>query len=133
MDSRKEFNGRSIEDVQQNFFLSELPSRKDCEYRYHKLGLKAPPGTAVLFQYNCSLIASAVLNRTERFGKAKGGYEGALYFDARSIKIFDPIGPTDVFRIWPEFKGFGRAKWSLNPARYPTFITELLGIETAKG
>jgi|GEM_PF-3865403 len=43
MDSRKEFNGRSIEDVQQDFFLSVLPSRKDCKYYYHKAGLKAPP------------------------------------------------------------------------------------------
>jgi len=59
-------------------------------------------------------------------------YKGALYFDAKSIKIFDPVGPETVFVVWPEFKGFGRVKWLLNPELYPKFITELSGIEMVK-
>ena len=130
MDFRKEFEGRSVEDVQQNFFLVELPSRKDCKYGYHKSGLKAPSGTIVLFQYDSRLIASARLTGTEKFQEPEdGGYEGALYFDSKSITIFDPVGPTRVSRIWPEFKGFGRVKWSLSPERYPKFVEELSGIE----
>jgi len=129
MDAKGEFNGRSTEDVQQNFFLVELPSRTNCKYPYHKAGLKAPPGTIVLFQYDSRLIASAHLIRTEKFEKPEDVYDGALYFDAKSITIFDPIDAEAVFLIWSEFKGFARTKWSLNPDRFPLFVTELSGVK----
>lgn len=132
MDAKGEFNGRSIEDVQQNYFLVELPSRTNCKYPYHKAGLKAPPGTIVFFQYDSRLIASARLTRTEKFENPEDGYDGALYFDAKSISIFDPFDADAVFLIWSEFKGFARTKWSLNPEMYPIFVAELSGVKMIK-
>jgi hypothetical protein len=125
MDAKGEFSGRSIEDVQQDFFLVKLPSRTNCRYPYHKAGLKAPPGTIIFFQYDKRLIASARLTRIEKFEKTEDGYNGALYFDVKSITIFDPIDDEAVSLMWPEFKGFARAKWFLNSEMYPAFVEKL--------
>ena len=52
---------KNIEDLQQKFFLSELPSRSG-KYYYRK-GLIAEPGTMVLFQCQACIIASATLTK----------------------------------------------------------------------
>ena len=61
MDSVKEFPDWSIEKLQHEFFLEDLPFRPDSEYLFHKRGLAAEPGTVVLFQFRGFLVASAVL------------------------------------------------------------------------
>jgi hypothetical protein len=135
MDSQLEFDGRSIEEVQQTFFLKELlgPERPPGKYWYRESGLNADSGTTVLFQYDGRLIASATLIEVERVETPeKGTYRGALYFDVNSIKVFDPIGPEAVTGIWPEFKGLSRVKWTLDPKRFAEFERELAGIERPK-
>src|SRR5262245_34148844 len=105
MDSQLEFGGRSIQEVQQTFFLKELlgPERPPGKYWYRESGLNAEAGTIVLFQYEGKLIASATLTEVERFHTPeKGVYWGALYFDVNSIRVFHPIGPEVVAGIWPE-------------------------------
>jgi hypothetical protein len=61
MDAQLEFEGRSIEEVQQSFFLKELlgPERTPGTYWYRASALDAEAGTTVLFQYTGRLIASA--------------------------------------------------------------------------
>jgi hypothetical protein len=135
MDSKEEpgFVGCCAEDVQQQYFLRELlrPERPPGKYYYHKLGLRAEPGTVVLFQYAGKIIASAVLTDVERFHTTEqGGYDGALHFDVHSIKVFDPVSAEVVVKIWPRVKRLGQAKWSLDPTRYAAFEQELTGIET---
>ena len=63
MDSQLEFEGRSVEEVQQTFFLKELlgPERPPGKYWYREKGLNSDSGTTVLFQYDGRLIASATL------------------------------------------------------------------------
>ena len=132
MDSHLEFDGRSIEDVQQRFFLKELvgDGRPPGKYWYRALGLKATSGTLVLFQYEGKLIASAKLIDVERFKTAeKGTYNGALYFDVKSIRIFDPVGADVVSSVWPEVKRFSHVKWSLDPERYAAFEQKFTGVE----
>jgi hypothetical protein len=134
MDSKEEpgFAGSSAEDVQRLFFLGELlrPDRSPGKYSYHKSGLRAEPGTVVLFQYTGKIIASAVLTAVERFQTTeKGGYDGALYFDVNSIKVFDPVGVEVVVKIWPQVKRLGQAKWSLDPKHFAAFERELTGVE----
>jgi len=120
--STEEFSGWSVEELQRKFFLEDLPSRPDGHYRYYKYGLKTPPDSVVLFQYRNALVASAVFRNCERFAKAdERGYEGALYFDVKSIRVFGPVGPDDVSRIWPQFRGFSHVKQSLDPKGYATF------------
>jgi hypothetical protein len=127
--NEKTFRGRSLEDVQFGFFLQELPSPgRNGRYRYPTSGLRAEPGTVVLFQYAGSIIASAIFDRDERFDQPEGAYKGALWFDAKSIRIFQPVGRDDVRAIWPEFRNFGHVKQYLDPAKYPAFEKQLVGV-----
>jgi len=120
---------QSHEEVQSQFFLSELPSRQGGRYYYRTKGLDAEPGTVVLFQYNNRIIASAVFNGREPFGEPEGLYHGALRFDVDSIRVFDPVGPEVLRDLWPEeFKGFGNAMAQLNADAYPEFQRRLTDI-----
>ncbi len=144
MDSQEEFPDWSIERLQHEFFLEDLPFRTDGrtygEYWFHKSGLAAKQGTVVLFQFRGSLIASAVLNNVERFEKPKievcDGvsyvYEGAFYFEPSSITVFDPVGADVVTTIWPEVTRLGRVKWSLALKGYTAFQRGLRHVEQVK-
>jgi len=133
MDAKGEFEGSSRRYVQQTFFLKELSSRPNGYYRYRKTSLKAPMGSVVLFQYDGYIIASAILMGVETFQREEaGGYRGAMHFDVKSIKVFDPVSSSTIARIWPEFKAFGRAKQSLSPDCYPTFVQKLSDVEIPK-
>lgn len=126
---QKSFRDRSVEDVQQGFFLNELPSPlKNGRFRYPTSGLSAEPGTVVLFQYEGRIIASAIFERHERFEQPQDGYKGALWFDPKSIRIFQPVGPDEVRAIWPEFRSFGHVKQYLDPTNYSAFEKQLIGV-----
>jgi hypothetical protein len=129
--NEKSFRGRSVEDVQLGFFLKELPSpERGGRYRYPTSGLRAEPGTVVLFQYEGAIIASAIFHSNQRFEQPEDGYRGAMLFDVESIKVFQPVGPETMHDIWPEFPGFGQAKHEMNPAYYPAFEKQLVDVET---
>lgn len=131
MDRYGEFpNCRNAEDLQEKFFLQELPRRPQGKYRYHEAGLRAKPGTVVLFQSDGAIIATAILTGAERFADTDEGYNGALYFDVSSIKVFDLIASGTVSRIWPKVKRLGRVKWKLDPSGYAAFEQELKHVET---
>jgi hypothetical protein len=135
MDSQLEFEGRSIQEVQRSFFLKQLQGedRPPGKYWYREAGLNAESGTIVLFQYDGKLIASATLIEVGRFEAAEGEtYKGALFFDPKSVRVFDPVGSNVVSAIWPEFKGFSHVKWSLNPKGYAAFEKKLTGVEGPK-
>jgi hypothetical protein len=131
MDRHGEFpNCRNAEDLQEKFFLQELPRRPRGKYRYRKAGLRAKPGTVVLFQSDGAIIGTAKLTEAERFAEPDEGYSGALYFDVSSIKVFDPVAWGMVSRIWPKVKRLGRVKWKLDPSGYTAFEQELKNVET---
>ena len=96
------FRGRGIEYVQRACFLRELPAMKG-RYRYPSSGLNAEPGTIVLFQYRARIIASAIFLRDEKFERPIRGYGGAMYFDPRSFRTFDPLDVEAMRRVWPSF------------------------------
>jgi hypothetical protein len=114
------FRGRSIEDVQQNCFLRDLPAAEG-RYRYPSVGLNADPGTIVLFQYRARIVASAIFLRDEKLPRPRGGYGGALYFDVGSFRTFDPLDVVAMRKIWPGFRAFGHVKQRLNPTLYGKF------------
>ena len=135
MDSKETpgFVGCDAEQVQQQYFLNELlrPSRPPGKYYFHNVGLRAEPGTVVLFQYVGRIIASAVLSGVERFSATDGGrFRGALQFHVESIKVFDPVDAAAIRRIWPQVTRLGQAKWSLDPEYYEKFEQQLTGVET---
>jgi hypothetical protein len=129
-----EFDGRTAEEVQSQFFLTELPSAaRGGQYNHRKSGLDAEAGTVVLFQYDNRVIASAVFERREWFDPPQGDYYGALYFDPASIRVFEPVGAEVLRDVWPgEFTGFGNVKQSLSPAAYPAFARRLVGVESPR-
>jgi len=110
----------TIEEMQENYFLSDLP-KLSGRYRF-KTGLEAEKGSVVLFQYRASVVATAVYWRTERFEKPdRDGYVGVLCFDPDSIRVFDPIGSEAVHSVWPEFDRFSHVKHDLAPIGYREF------------
>ena len=120
----------SATDVQEMYFLDELPLRRNGCYYYEKQSLKAEPGTVVLFQCDNSIIASAVFLRAKRFERPiEDRYQGGMYFDATSIRVFDPVDTEGIKRIWPEFERFSHLKLNLDPKRYWKFKRTLRGVE----
>ena len=123
------FRGRTVAEVQAQFFLQMLPCPpRNGRYRYRTAGLKAKPGTIVLFQYEASIIASAVFDRDERFDQPEDGYRGALWLEPQSIRTFDPVGKNQLRNVWPEFRNFGHVKQVLSAARYPRFEKMLTNV-----
>lgn len=122
------FAGKSGIAVQLAFFLRDLP-RRGGGYPYRKSGLKAEPGTVVLFQYDRRIVASAELQGVEPYDEPDGDSHGIYYFDVDSIRVFDPVDENLIRKVWKRgFKRFGHIKWSLSPARYPHFTRLLTGI-----
>ncbi|HET6247256.1 MAG TPA: hypothetical protein VFE47_06095 [Tepidisphaeraceae bacterium] len=121
------FAGVSIEQVQKRWFLRELPARKG-RFGYPSAGLNTPPGTVILFQFQARIIASAVLERDEKFARPIGGSRGRLHFDVASIRIFDPVDIEAMRRIWPGIGSFGHVKQRLNPASYGKFKRRLKNV-----
>ena len=128
-DIPSEFAGcETIADVQQNFFLADLPSREDGSYWYRKNGLRAKTGAKILFQCQSKIIASATFIGSDPFDQAIDGYEGSLQFEPTSIKVFDPVGEDVIREIWPEMKKFSHVRWELDAARYAVFESRLTGV-----
>jgi hypothetical protein len=125
------FRGRSIEQVQAECFLRELPAMNG-RWRYPRTGLSAEPGTVVLFQYRARVIASAAFLRDEKFERPVRGYSGALYFDPRSFRTFDPLDVAAMRKVWPGFRAFGHVKQFLNPARYTLFNRRLKNVRAPR-
>jgi hypothetical protein len=123
------FRDRTIQDVQARTFLRELPRCKG-RFRYGSSGLSAAPGTVVLFQFKARIVASAMFLRDERYDKPKRGYGGAMYFDVKSIRTFDPLDAQAMRKVWPSFQRFGHVKQYLNPTCYPILKRRLKNLAT---
>jgi hypothetical protein len=129
------FPGRSIEDVQQRFFLDDLgrPPRSG-RYQYRTSGLSAEPGKVVLFQFDRRVIASAEFLGSERFAEPEDGYVGVLHFDPGSVRVFDPVVADVLAEVWPDqFPGFGQARTRLAGDRYPLFVARLSNVRAPVG
>ena len=123
------FRGKTIEQVQRDCFLRDLP-KMNGRYQYPSAGLSADPGTVVLFQFQARIIASATFLRDEPFDRPKRGYAGQLYFDPKSFRAFDPIDVESMRKTWPTFRAFGHVKQHLNPTLYRKFARRLKNVRT---
>jgi hypothetical protein len=124
------FRGRSIQSVQSELFLRDLP-RSGGRFRYPISGLKADPGTLVLFQYRAHIIASALFLRDEKFDNPLPAHAGDLHFAPQSIRTFTPLDLHAMRKVWPWFRAFGHAKQKLNPTLHPAFNRLLKHVKTA--
>jgi hypothetical protein len=116
----------SIEEQQQDYFLDRLPNERKGEYRCRTV-LKAPPGTTVLFQYRGCIIAAAVLHSSRSLPRPDSfGYTAAMLFDTATIRVFAPVGPEVMKRIWPrEFSGFSHVKQKLSQGALRNFFASV--------
>ena len=122
------FVGKSIERVQRELFLRDLP-KNGGRFRYRATGLSARAGTVILFQYRARIIASARFICDEKFPRprakangdkpAKPRCGGVLHLDVASIETFEPLDVEAMRQAWPGFRGFGHVKQALNATCYP--------------
>lgn len=110
MNQEEEFPDQTIKSVQDDFFMKNLISASGI-YNYRNHGFDTPKGTLVLFQFNNCIIASAILNKVERFSTIKDNrYKGCFTFDVETIKVFEPILTTELHSIDENFNRFSQSK-----------------------
>lgn len=103
------FVGKSIKEVQDDYFNDYLINVEKGWYFYAKSGLNANEGDLLLFQMSNSIIASATLYDVMRFTKiTEDGCKGALIL--KDVKTFKPITSDELTKLIPEFSGFTQAK-----------------------
>ncbi|MBM7610137.1 putative HNH restriction endonuclease [Lysinibacillus composti] len=121
MSSKEEFPGMSIEDVQEDFFLGELKKRNGIFY-FRRVGMYAPEGSLVLFQFDNLIIASANLHSIEKFDTPeKEQYYGAYQFDIKTLEVFQPITVAEINKIDGNITRFSQSKQEINSS----FISEI--------
>lgn len=121
MSRKEEFSGMSIEDVQGDFFLKELIKR-DGIYYFRKVGMNAPNGSLVLFQFDNLIIASANLHSIEKFDTPrKVQYYGAYKLEINTIKVFQPVTVAEINKIDSNITRFSQSKQEVDSS----FISEI--------
>jgi hypothetical protein len=134
MSAALEFPSTTIKQLQDDFFLRELPfSYPYGEYYFRNSGIDAPSGSVVLFQFDNHLVASAVLLSSKKFKAPLGEYSGSLSFLPPSIKVFSPMNVLKMKSIWPRFQSFSQVKQSLSPEQYPEFVKSLVDVRIPVG
>lgn len=123
------FGKLTIDDVQRKLFLGRLPKMKG-RFQYRSSGLNTEPGTLVLFQFRARVIGSALFLRDEKYEKPRDGCAGAMYFDVKSIRTFDPLDVEAMRKVWPTFRAFGHVKQYLNPTLYAAFKKRLKNVKS---
>ncbi|MGA4718736.1 HNH endonuclease [Fictibacillus nanhaiensis] len=114
MSSKDEFPGMSIEDLQDDFFLGELKERGGIFY-FRKVGMNAPNGSLVLYQFDNLIIASARLQSIEKFEiPEEQQYFGAYKFGINTVKVFQPITLAEVNNIDSNITRFSQSKQEIN-------------------
>lgn len=123
MSESDEFPNKTVEQVQQTFFLDVLLKRPNCDYLYRSTGMNAIKDTLVLFQFKGSIIAIAKLDYIEKFNTyLDDTYAGAYHFQKSSIAVIDPIDKNEMQQIWEIFKCFSQSKQELAVDKWPLFF-----------
>lgn len=96
----EEFVGKTVKQVQDDFFMNSLINIGKGWYYYAKSGLDAKEGTLLLFQMDNTLIASAILDQVITFRKTtEDGNKGTLVLKKETIKVFKPITKEEFAEI----------------------------------
>lgn len=109
----QEFIGKTIEEIQNDYFLKDLIRVNKGWYYYAERGLVAEQGDILLFQMNNSIIAAAKLDNIVKFiKKTVDGCNGAYVVDCKTIKVFEPITKDELKEIIPKFEKFSQTKYA---------------------
>ena len=105
------FIGKSIVEIQEEFFMDYLINEEKNWYGFAKSGLNASEGDLLLFQFDNKVIASAILDSVIRYKKeTEYGANGAYVLKKGSIKVFKPIERDELKIYIPGFEAFNQAK-----------------------
>ena len=115
-----EFIGKSIKEVQIDYFAKDLIHKYEYKYCYETKGISKDRNdfnTLILFQMNSSIIASAILKAVMTFPKeyklSHPEYRennGCYILEENSVLIFNPILKEELKGIIKGFKDFNRRK-----------------------
>lgn len=106
-----EFQGKTINQIQKEFFDDYLIYEGKGWYYYGRKGMEANKGDLLLFQMKNSIIASAKLNDIIRFKKPTiDGNLGAYILSKNTIKSFRPITKNELSKLICGFKNFNQTK-----------------------
>jgi hypothetical protein len=125
-DEDSDVRGKTVEEVQNEFFLDTL-LKQDGIYRYRTQGSTSTEGTVMLFQFQSQIIASAMYLGEKRYKQpleVEGDeYKGEFHFSPNTIQVFDPITEKEMKEVWSEFK-IVRRFWQLPAGQYPAFLAK---------
>jgi hypothetical protein len=134
MDKKGEFCNKSIEYIQNEFFIKDLPSRFDeigeGKYCYKKYGMIIDKNTLVLFQYDNMIVAIARLENIKKFDTPQDCYHGTYYFQPESIKVFQPINNHLLNKTLNISIKFSNTKHTINTNNIKDFINNLKDVKT---
>lgn len=105
-----EFVGKTIEEVQRDFFEGTLKEVHGV-YRCLNSGLNAEDGDLVLFQMDNQVISSAIFERNIPNHNPVDEYKRHLWFYAETIKSFNPITKNELKEYIPELKKLSEVKY----------------------
>lgn len=106
-----EFEGKTINQIQKEFFDDYLIYEGKGWYYYGRKGMEANKGDLLLFQMKNSIIASAKLNDIIRFKKPTiDGNLGVYILSKNTIKSFKPITKKELSELIIGFKTFSQIK-----------------------
>ncbi|MGN1337200.1 MAG: hypothetical protein ACI4WW_01860 [Candidatus Coprovivens sp.] len=118
MSHELEFPNRTIEDIQNNFFLgNEMPLSAGGNSRqyFSKKGLlNVEEDDFLLFQMNGTIIASAELFSGITNISDDDVYKAVYLLKKNSIKVFKPITKEELIQHCPKFNDFGQGKTDLS-------------------
>ncbi len=106
-----DFSGKTIKEVQKDFFDKSLKIYEKGWYHYKTSGLDAKSGDLILFQMESQIIASAILDQVIVFSKnIKLENAGAYVLIPKTIKTFKPITEIEIEYLIPSFNHFNQTK-----------------------
>lgn len=109
--SEEEFENRTIAQIQQDYFVNDLPNRPQCKYNYRASGLSSSDGSLVLFQYKNRIVASAIFKESVKYKEPlEGIYKGYLSFYKDTIQILKPISAEELKDLDNNFEKFSNVK-----------------------
>lgn len=124
MSAIHEFPNKTIEEIQNEFFLNELVNKRKGEYLFRSSGMNATKGALVLFQIDNKVIASANLVQVKKYKEPVDGiYKGAYYFDINTIKVFEPITAKELSEIDESFIAFSQSKQKLDSSKQDQILS----------
>lgn len=125
--SQDEFENKTINEIQNEYFLDSLINNQDGRYHYPKVGMTTTNGSLILFQYCGHIIASAELITIEDYKDrpVDSYYTKAYVFDKNSIRVFEPITKEELSSIVDTFTSFNQSKQVID-YKYYNEINELM-------